>query len=108
MSTKAYYTHEEIGKGKPGFSKKFAAFYGNNVVEVKDLKQAYELAKNSPGTIVTDMPVYKPEAIGLDEGSKVLLFNDGSVTGRCAAARRISSEPGVDINDLDLKDVLLP
>ena len=88
MSTKAYYTHEEIGKGKPGFSKTRsiieAAFYGNNVVEVKDLKQAYELAKNSPGTIVTDMPVYKPEAIGLDEGSKVLLFNDGSVTGRCA------------------------
>lgn len=107
MSTKAYYTHEEIGKGKPGFSKTRsiieAAFYGNNVVEVKDLKQAYELAKNSPGTIVTDMPVYKPEAIGLDEGSKVLLFNDGSVTGRCAAARRISSEPGVDTNDLDLK-----
>ena len=107
MSTKAYYTHEEIGKGKPGFSKTRsiieAAFYGNNVVEVTDLKQAYELAKNSPGTIVTDMPVYKPEAIGLDEGSKVLLFNDGPVTGRCAAARRISSEPGVDINDLDLK-----
>ena len=51
MSTKAYYTHEEIGKGKPGFSKTRsiieAAFYGNNVVEVKDLKQAYELAKNS-------------------------------------------------------------
>lgn len=48
MSTKAYYTHEEIGKGKPGFSKTRsiieAAFYGNNVVEVKDLKQAYELA----------------------------------------------------------------
>ena len=43
MSTKAYYTHEEIGKGKPGFSKTRsiieAAFYGNNVVEVKDLKQ---------------------------------------------------------------------
>ena len=41
MSTKAYYTHEEIGKGKPGFSKTRsiieAAFYGNNVVEVKDL-----------------------------------------------------------------------
>lgn len=107
MSTKAYYTHDEIGKGKPGFSKTRsiieAAFYGNNVVEVKDLKQAYELAKNSPGTIVTDMPVYKPEEIGLEEGSKVLLFNDGSVTGRCAAARRIASEPGVDTNDLDLK-----
>ena len=40
MSTKAYYTHEEIGKGKPGFSKTRsiieAAFYGNNVVEVKE------------------------------------------------------------------------
>lgn len=107
MSTKAYYKHDEIGKGKPGFSKTRsiieAAFYGNNVVEVKDLKQAYELAKDSPGTIVTDMPVYKPEAIGLDEGTKVLLFNDGSVTGRCAAARRIASEPGVDTNALDLK-----
>ena len=53
MSTKAYYTHEEIGKRKAwDFSKTRsiieAAFYGNNVVEVKDLKQAYELAKNSP------------------------------------------------------------
>ena len=67
------------------------------------MKQAYELAKDSPGTIVTDMPVYKPEAIGLEEGTKVLLFNDGSVTGRCAAARRIASEPGVDTNALDLK-----
>ncbi|HIX67442.1 MAG TPA: phosphoenolpyruvate carboxykinase (ATP) [Candidatus Anaerostipes excrementavium] len=107
MSTKAYYKHEEIGKGKPGFSKTRsiieAAFYGNNVVEVKDLKQAYDLAKNSPGTIVTDMPVYKPESIGLEEGTKVLLFNDGSVTGRCAAAREIAGEPGVDTDALDLK-----
>lgn len=107
MSTKAYYTHEEIGKGKPGFSKTRSiiegAFYGNNVIEVKDLKQAYDLAKNSPGTIVTDMPVFKPEELGLEEDAKVLLFNDGSVTGRCAAARRIAGEPGVDTNDLDLK-----
>lgn len=107
MSTKAYYTHEEIGKGKPGFSKTRsiieAAFYGNNVIEVKDLKQAYELAKNSPGTIVTDMPIYKPEKVGLEEDARVLLFNDGSVTGRCAAARRIAGEPGVNTNDLDLK-----
>ena len=52
MSTKARYTHDEIGKGKPGFSKTRsiieAAFYGNNVIEVVNLKQAYELAKNSP------------------------------------------------------------
>ena len=36
-------------------------FYGNNVHKVLDLKEAYNLAKNSPGTIeLTGMPVYKP------------------------------------------------
>ncbi|MBF8982736.1 phosphoenolpyruvate carboxykinase (ATP) [Lutibacter sp. B2] len=72
------------------------AFYGNNVVKIKSLKEAYELAKNSPGTIVTDMPVYKPEESELDSEAKILLFNDGVVTGRCAAARRIIGEAGID------------
>ena len=67
MSTKAYYPISEIGKGKPGFSKTRsiieAAFYGNNVVKVNTLKEAYQLAKNSPGTVVTDMPVYRGEAV---------------------------------------------
>lgn len=107
MSTKAYYKRTEIGAGKVGFSKTRsiieAAFYGNNVVKVNTLREAYELAKNSPGTIVTDMPVYKGEEFGLEKDAKVLLFNDGSVTGRCAAARRITGEPGVDTNDLDKK-----
>ncbi len=107
MSTKAYYKRDEIGPGKVGFSKTRsiieAAFYGNNVKKVNTLKEAYELAKNSPGTIVTDMPVYKGEEFGLEKDSKVLLFNDGSVTGRCAAARRITGEPGVDTTDLDKK-----
>ena len=105
MSTKAFYKTEEIGKGKVGFSKTRsiieAAFYGNNVVEIKSLKEAYELAKNSPGTVVTDMPIYKPEHLGLDKDSKVLLFNDGSITGRYAAARRIQGEPNVDNDKLD-------
>lgn len=105
MSTKAYYTHEEIGKGKPGFSKTRsiieAAFYGNNVVPVNTLKEAYNLAKNSPGTIVTDMPVYRGEEFGLDADAKVLLFNDGAITGRYAAARRIAGEPGVECDKLD-------
>ncbi len=105
MSTKAFYPINEIGKGKPGFAKTRsiieAAFYGNNVVKVNSLKEAYNLAKNSPGTIVTDMPVYNPEAIGLDTDAKVLLFNDGSITGRYAAARRIQGEPGVDSEKLD-------
>ena len=51
MSTKAFYPVNEIGAGKPGFSKTRsiieAAFYGNNVVKVNTLKEAYNLAKNS-------------------------------------------------------------
>ena len=78
MSTKAFYKVSEIGKGKPGFSKTRsiieAAFYGNNVVKITSLQQAYDLAIKSPGTIVTDMPVYQPEKIGLTTGAKVLLF----------------------------------
>lgn len=105
MSTKANYQISEIGKGKVGFSKTRsiieAAFYGNNVVEVTSLEEAYNLAKNSPGTIVTDMPVYRAPEVGLPEDAKVLLFNDGAVTGRYAAARRIKGEPGVDDVKLD-------
>ena len=91
MSTKAYYPINEIGAGKPGFAKTRsiieAAFYGNNVVKVNTLKEAYELAKNSPGTIVTDMPVYRGEEFGLEKDAKVLLFNDGAITGRYAGWR---------------------
>ncbi len=105
MSTKAYYPINEIGKGKVGFSKTRSiiegAFYGNNVVEVTSLEEAYNLAKNSPGTVVTDMPVYNGPEVGLPEDAKVLLFNDGAVTGRYAAARRIKGEPGVDDTKLD-------
>lgn len=105
MSTKAYYPISEIGKGKPGFTKTRSiietAFYGNNVVPVNTLKEAYNLAKNSPGTVVTDMPVYRGEEFGLDEDAKVLLFNDGAITGRYAGSRRIAGEPGVDCEKLD-------
>lgn len=107
MSTKAYFKHEDIGPGKPGFAKTRsiieAAFYGNNVVKVNTLAEAYKLAKASPGTVITDMPVYKAEEMGLPTDAKVLLFNDGSTTGRCAAARRIAGEPKVDCADLDKK-----
>lgn len=105
MSTKAYYPRTEIGPNKVGFSKTRsiieAAFYGNNVKKVDTLRDAYELAKNSPGTIVTDMPVYRGQEFGLDEDTKVLLFNDGSITGRYAPARRITGKPGVNTTELD-------
>lgn len=105
MSTKAYYPIKEIGAGKVGFQKTRsiieAAFYGNNVVKINTLKEAYELAKNSPGTIITDMPVYRGEEFGLEKDAKVLLFNDGAITGRYATARRIAGEPDVDCTALD-------
>ena len=78
-----------------------SAFYGNNVFPVKDLVEAYELAKKSPGTVELDgMPVYRAKDLGLQEGSNVLLFNDGAVFGRCAAARRIVGWPEVNVKDI--------
>ena len=77
------------------------AFYRNNTEKITSLKEAYKLALSSPGTIeLTGMPVYKPEAQGLPENSNVLLFNDGAVVGRCAAARRIVGEPNCDITKI--------
>ena len=76
-----------------------SAFYGNNVSLVPSLTQAYHLAVQSPGTVITDLPVLSPEKIGLEHGAKVLLFNDGEVTGRCAAARRIVGEPEVKVEE---------
>ncbi len=78
-----------------------APFFGNNVKEIKNVSQAYLLAKNSPGTVeLTGMPVFKPEKIGLPKGANQLLFNDGSVVGRCAAARKIVGEPDCDVSYL--------
>ena len=78
-----------------------APFFGNNVEHVKSVAEAYKLALRSPGTIeLTGMPVYMPEKIGLPKGANQLLFNDGSVVGRCAAARKIVGEPGCDLKEL--------
>ena len=80
-----------------------APFFANNVEEIKTVAEAYKLAKNSSGTIeLTGMPVYEPEKIGLPKGANQLLFNDGAVVGRCAAARNIVGDPDCDLQ------VLLP
>ena len=82
------------------------AFYGNNVKPVKTVAEAYHLAMAAPGTVVLDgMPVYQPETLGLPSDAKVLLMNDGLVSGRAAAARRILGMPGVDRADLFSKVV---
>jgi len=73
-----------------------SAFYTNNVQEVESVAEAYFLAEQSPGTIVTDIPIYEPEFHDLPSDSRVLVFNDGAVIGRCAQARRIAFTPDVD------------
>ena len=45
------------------------------------------------------MPVHRPEEIGLDINTKVLLFNDGAITGRYAKAKVIIDEADVDIKE---------
>lgn len=78
-----------------------APFFGNNVKTIKNVEEAYLLAKCSPGTVeLTGMPVFKPEKIGLPRGANQLLFNDGTVVGRCAAARKIVGESGCDVAKL--------
>lgn len=103
MATKEHFKLSDIRANNPINSQIRStietAFYGNNVERVTTLKEAYKLASQSPGTIVTDIPVYKPEANGLDPDAKVLLFNDGAVKGRAAAARRILGEPGIDVEE---------
>lgn len=107
MASKSKFAREQISASNPMFSRLRTivetSFYGSNVVKVESLAEAYELAKHSPGTLVTDMPVENPEQMGLPQDAKVLLFNDGSVTGRAAAARRIIGNEGVNPEVLDKK-----
>lgn len=77
------------------------AFYGNNVQAVTDLKMAYELAKKSPKTIVTDQPIKHTSELGLPKDAVMLVDNHGRVVGRTAAARQILGRPGVDNTELE-------
>ncbi len=76
-----------------------SAFFGNNVELVNSRAKAYKLARKSPGTVeLTGMPVYKPVEQGLPKKANMLLFNDGNVYGRAAAARVILGEPNADVD----------
>jgi phosphoenolpyruvate carboxykinase (ATP) len=104
MATKSGFKREDITPGTRAFSMSRTtietAFYGNNVMRMNDLKEAYRMAKASTGTTETDMPIFKPEEIGLPENSNILLFNDGETVGRFAGARVILGEKGVDEGEI--------
>ena len=103
MSTIEFFTNSEELKSITSAVRATitAPFFGNNVEIVKEVTQTYNLAKNSSGTVeLTGMPVFKPKKIGLPKGANQLLFNDGTVVGRCAAARKIVGEPNCDVAEL--------
>lgn len=103
MSTIEFFTNSEELKSITSAVRATitAPFFGNNIKEVRDLKEAYVMARSSTGTVeLTGMPVYKPEKIGLPKGVNQLLFNDGTVVGRCSAARKIVGEPDCDVAHL--------
>ncbi|OGI31215.1 MAG: phosphoenolpyruvate carboxykinase [Candidatus Melainabacteria bacterium RIFOXYA12_FULL_32_12] len=103
MGSKEHFTNSEEFKKLTSAPRTTiqAAFFGNNVENVYTVSEAYKLAKDSSGTIeLTGMPVYEPEKQGLPKEANMLLFNDGTVVGRCAAARKIVGEPGCDMSEL--------
>lgn len=100
MTTMEFFTSSEELKERFSAARATltAPFFGNNVEHVQSVSEAYKLALNSPGTVeLTGMPVFEPEKLGLPAGSNQLLFNDGTVVGRCSAARKIVGEPGCDM-----------
>ena len=68
------------------------AFYGKNMQEVTDMTEAYNLALNAKGVVVTDLPVLHTEELGLPNDAKVLVENGGRIIGRTARAKRIIGE----------------
>lgn len=94
MSTRSNLKRAEIGKTTPNLFSRIrstieTAYYRNNVVKVTSIQEAYNLAKEHSGTIVTDLDVHRPTDLGLPKDAKVLVFNDGIITGRQAKARRL-------------------
>lgn len=93
MATVGRYERSDLKKSNPLLSRLRTtietAFYANNMVEVNDIAEAYQLAKESGSTIVTDLPVKHTKELGLPEDAKVLVENGGKIVGRTARAKVI-------------------
>ena len=112
MATIAKLPIDKIGLSSPKLFSRVrttieTAFYGNNVIEVKTLAEAYEYAKNAAGTIITDQNVYNAKELGLPDDAKVLLFNDGAITGRQAKLRKLVNKENEEKFSALLRNVVL-
>jgi phosphoenolpyruvate carboxykinase (ATP) len=111
MATKSHLKQTDIGSKSPKLFNRIrttieTAFYRNNVIEVNTLNEAYHLAKNAEGTIISGLPVHRAEELGLDADARVLIFNDGVITGRQAQARRLVEQDTVDHYASILRDAI--
>lgn len=109
MATKSHLKRRDIGSNNPHLFNPIrttieTAFYKNNVISVNSLEEAYQLARHSPGTIESDLPIYRSEDLGLPREAKVLLFNDGGITGRQASARRIIDQNNIHAYSKTLRE----
>ncbi|AND79648.1 phosphoenolpyruvate carboxykinase (ATP) [Streptococcus pantholopis] len=93
MVTRKQFSPEEMSKDSSYFSPLKTivetAFYENQVIPIKTLEEAYQLASVAAGTVVLDMPVIHTKELGLPSYARVLLTNSGAIVGRTAKARRI-------------------
>ncbi|QBO36455.1 phosphoenolpyruvate carboxykinase (ATP) [Periweissella cryptocerci] len=100
MASIGQYKNEDLVKENKIFSAirttVETAFYSNTVKHITNRTEAYELAKHAQGAVVTDLPIYQAEEQGLPADAKVIVFNDGGIVGRTAAARKIIGQPGVN------------
>ncbi|MFZ2263769.1 MAG: phosphoenolpyruvate carboxykinase (ATP), partial [Trichococcus flocculiformis] len=96
MATIESFNRSELKKSNPLLTKfrttVETAFYGKNMQEVTDMTEAYNLALNAKGVVVTDLPVLHTEELGLPNDAKVLVENGGRIIGRTARAKRIIGE----------------
>ncbi len=103
MSGIRYFTDNETLKSHMSATRAIitAPFFGNNVTEIKTLGEAYEIARETSGVVeLKGRKVADAEKLGLPKDANQLLFNDGAVVGRCAAARKIVGDKNCDINSL--------
>ena len=93
MVTRRKFSPQEIRKNSSYFSPLKTivetAFYENQVLAIKTVEEAYQLASVAAGTVVLDMPVIHTKELWLPSYARVLLTNSGAVVGRTAKARRI-------------------
>lgn len=69
MVTRNQFSTLEMRKASPYFSALKTivetAFYENQVISIKTLEEAYQLASNAAGTVILDMPVIHTKELGL-------------------------------------------